>query len=248
VNPDEIINISVISAVYRAEKKIYHLMNNARKLSPYIQEHIIVLRDPSFYELQIINNLATSRTKVYIFNEPGLYRALNYGISKASGDFISLLHAGDVVNIEVHANLVRMKNNYDVYCFGVKLLLPYYLYRKYKPYIINRKNIRSGIMPPHTGMIVSKKLINKIGHYNEEYNIASDFDFVIRVFNSNPLITYLPCDYVIMEHGGLSNGSIIKEICKAKEISCILGKHKIKPLCIDSIRKIIIRILELRMI
>ena len=42
--------------------------------------------------------------------------------------------------------------------------------------------LRFGYSPPHTGFFTKKTVINKIGNYDENFKIASDFEFFVRLF------------------------------------------------------------------
>ena len=49
------------------------------------------------------------------------------------------------------------------------------------------KKIQNGWMPPHTTLFIKKNLIEKIGYYNENFKISSDYDFIIRLFKIEDL-------------------------------------------------------------
>ena len=48
--------------------------------------------------------------------------------------------------------------------------------------------LKKGWMPPNTSIFIKKKHLKKIGLYDENYLISSDYDFIIKTFkhtNSN---------------------------------------------------------------
>ena len=51
---------------------------------------------------------------------------------------------------------------------------------------------------PHTGSIISKKIVNKIGEYNVFYQISSDTDYLIRLFSIKNLNAIILYDFVCL--------------------------------------------------
>ena len=47
--------------------------------------------------------------------------------------------------------------------------------------------IRIGHMPPHSGCFMKKEIINQIGYYDENFKVASDFDYIVRIINSKKI-------------------------------------------------------------
>ena len=69
-----------------------------------------------------------------------------------------------------------------------------------------KKNWSPTNLPAHTSLFIKKKIINKIGLYNEKFKISSDFDYMIRLFKiKNIRYKFLNKTLVIMRSGGLSS-------------------------------------------
>ena len=66
-----------------------------------------------------------------------------------------------------------------------------------------------GISPPHPSMFVRNLVYKKYGFYKENYKIAGDFEFYLKIFIKNK-INYKLTDntYVIMNYGGASTNSL----------------------------------------
>ena len=56
--------------------------------------------------------------------------------------------------------------------------------RNYKAENFKNWMIRIGHMPPHSGCFMKKEIINQIGYYDENFKVASDFDYIVRIINS----------------------------------------------------------------
>ena len=61
---------------------------------------------------------------------------------------------------------------------------------------------------PHTGLYISKNIINKIGKYNIAYDISSDADYILRMMKIKRLKILMTNHYSVnMTLGGLSTSS-----------------------------------------
>ena len=73
-----------------------------------------------------------------------------------------------------------------------------------------------------------KDLLNRIGYYNENFIISSDYDFIIRMFKEENLKIYFLNKYTIkMRMGGISNKNIQNIFLKMKEDLNIMKKFKL---------------------
>ena len=67
----------------------------------------------------------------------------------------------------------------------------------------NIKILNKYDLPPHTGTFIKKKIFKKL-NYSNKYSIASDTDFLIKLFNTKIKFNYLNKFICIMRSGGLS--------------------------------------------
>ncbi len=69
-------------------------------------------------------------------------------------------------------------------------------------------------MVSSTSNYVYKKrsVFDKVGLYNLNYKVSSDYDMMVRINKENFNFTYLNDYLVLMRLGGVSNG--LKRICK----------------------------------
>ena len=74
-------------------------------------------------------------------------------------------------------------------------------------------------MPPHPTVFVRKSIYDEIGDYQTDYQISSDFEFLIRALWRNS-IKYDRIDSVVvrMQYGGLSTKGIKATYILNKEI------------------------------
>ena len=74
-------------------------------------------------------------------------------------------------------------------------------------------------MPPHPAVFVKKSVYDRIGMYKIDYRIASDFEFMIRLFLIDRVrYKYLPHRCVRMRTGGLSTSGWGSKIIISREM------------------------------
>lgn len=139
-------------------------------------------------------------------SDKGIYNAMNKGIKVANGEYLLFLNSGDVlVDDENILNICEEKLEGDIVAFDC------FLERNNK--IIGKRThiesptlfyvYKSGLK--HQSTFISRKLFENIGLYNENYKIASDYEFWIRSF----LLPNLTCKgfsvtLAVYKLGGLS--------------------------------------------
>ena len=149
--------------------------------------------------------------KIKYVSEPdsGVYNAINKGIKMTNGDIIGTLHGNDTfASPDILSQVAQAMSNSDIdFVYGdisyrnkAGKKVRYYSSADY-----DKSMLRYGIAPPHPSLYARKEVFDTIGLYKENYLIAADFDFFIRlmIVNNRPS-QYLPLEMVTMSMGGLS--------------------------------------------
>ena len=194
--------------------------------------------------------LAEKFDEAHIIIDTGLYNGLNQAHKHLSGEFVMYLHSDDILFDASTVQFVLQKirtDDADVLFFNVVLCdrkwVPkrHYKSSKYKLNLMNW-----GIMPAHTGMVIRRSLLDKIGNYNEQYKISADFDFLYRMKNQEDSlkIRFYDRTLVKMSLGGASTGSLKKKLDIIKEQVQILRSHGCKynliKVCLGKAMKVFI--------
>ena len=136
-----------------------------------------------------IKSLSKRNYKIIKDNSNNRYKAINKGIKKSSGDIIGLLHADDIFfNNQTLFDVCAHIDKYDIVYGGVYFAERNNLTkikRIWNPKNLNKNSILFGSVPPHISTFMKKKVFNKIGYYSEKYMISGDYDFLLRLINSN---------------------------------------------------------------
>ena len=107
--------------------------------------------------------------------------------------------------------------NADVIFYGIEIKGKRFK-RKWHIKNLSGININSMIIPPHVGILIDKKVYNKIGVFRTEYKIAADFDWMLRLLNSSNISFSFSSEIIyMMSSGGTSNNGFFSEIRKFLE-------------------------------
>ena len=70
-------------------------------------------------------------------------------------------------------------------------------------------SIRTGWMPGHPTLYLKKEVYETYGLYKEDYKIAADYEFMIRILkDGNVKLSYIPKVLINMFYGGTSTGGL----------------------------------------
>ena len=167
-----------------------------------------------------------------LVSEPddGLYDAMNKGIRHASGEVVGILNADDRYQDEhiLRDVLNTMEDTGAMACYGDLVYVNdsdepvrYWKSGPYKP-----KRIYYGWMPPHPTFFVKKEVYEKYGLFDLEYEIASDYELMLRFLLKHGVsTTYVDRTLVRLANGGKSNESISNILRANLEVAKSWRKH-----------------------
>jgi len=222
-------SLSIITTVLNNEKFIYDCVNSVKKQrfnKKY--EHIVVDGGSNDKTLKILRKLKKENKNLKIFEKKklGIYQGINYAIKKSKYNYIGILHSDDF-----YKNKNVFKNILDEFKSNDKLLSIHsnieFVKRNNKKRIVRffkSENLKSEDYvnckhPPHPSLFVNKKIFNNFGLYNTNLKIASDFEFMLRVYGVNKVHSkYINKTFVVMRTGGTSNKNLFNIILSNYEV------------------------------
>lgn len=213
--------ISIITICLNSSETIQETLNSVLSQTYKNLEHIFVDGGSTDNTIFYLKEYPL-KNKIILNSNQNLYGALNYGISKATGDYILILHSDDLLNDRnVLFRLTKyMKKNYEFIIGSI------FYFKKNKNEIkrfypgieFNNSKFKLGLMPPHTGSIVKREVYNKF-NYNNKYKIAADFDFFLKTLYLNKFrVIYINLIITRMKLGGISTRSFISYLISSLEI------------------------------
>ena len=205
--------ISVITATRNDVRDIQATIDSVLAQNYAEIEYIIIDGESSDgSEIIIAEAVAKHSENIKVVTLPakGVYNALNYGISIATGDVIGILHGNDKFTTEDILTLVSiaMKDESIMAVFGdVYFVNPASrkIVRRYRANNFLPERLSTLFAPPHPTLFLRREVYEKYGNYKEDYVTAADFEFIARILGKERLkYKYIPIDMVEMTDGGMS--------------------------------------------
>lgn len=141
--------------------------------------------------------------------DQGMYDAINKGIKMATGDVVGILNADDILESPDTLSHVATAFTPEVDAAyadirfvrsDLSTTVRYYSAKHWKPWML-----QWGKMPPHPSVYIRRRLFDQYGLYKLGYDIAADYELLIRYLRMAKLRTrYLNESLVRMRMGGKS--------------------------------------------
>lgn len=237
--------ISIITVTFNSEKYLEDTIKNITSQSYDNIEYIIIDGGSTDQTLDIINKY-TDMIDYYV-SEPdnGMYDALNKGFSVASGELINFCNSDDLFySNNTIERIVKeyIDKKFDC-CYGQadfidennKILYSHYPLNFKKRYIVTL-----GMPFVQPTFFWTKEMFKKVGLFNLNYKIASDYDLIGRILLQATKVINLSFPIVKFRKHGESFGDMNTEIA-FKEIGEInnnfLNQLKMNPIIIKIVKK-----------
>jgi glycosyltransferase len=215
--------ISVVTAVYNRQSTIGDTLASVAAQTHPDVEHLIQDGGSTDGTLECIRAHATPNTALVSAPDAGIYDAINRGIERATGDVIGLLHSDDrFASPEVLREVAARFEDPEV--SGVYVDLQYVSaadpsrvvrYWRAGPYA--PEHLTRGWMPPHPTLYLRREVLEQGGLYDTGFQIAADYDAMLRWLASGIRLAYLPQVMINMRLGGESNRSLARILRKSRE-------------------------------
>jgi glycosyltransferase len=192
--------------------------------------------------MEWVRSLNDPRILAQSEKDNGIYDALNKAVSRANGDWIGLLHSDDLYpHPDVLSHVMNLCESYNA-VYGdlqyVQSVDTSKVLRNWKSGGFSKAKLVRGWMPPHPTLFLKKKLYDLVGEFDTQFNIAADYDFVLRVLSRPELrIIYLPEVLMLMRQGGASS-KVTNLLQKSYQDFLVLQKNKFKNPTVTLIFKI----------
>ena len=213
--------ISLITACYNSAATIRTCFDSVLSQQGVVLEYIVVDGGSKDATVDIIKEYSTRSTCSTRFefrwlSEPdqGMYDAINKGVKMATGDIVGILNADDMfegpdtlAHVVEGFNHVEQVEQVDAVYADIRFVKDdlqttsrYYSAKRWKPWML-----QWGKMPPHPSVYIRRELFDRLGLYKLGYDIAADYELLIRYLRKAGIKTrYLNECVVRMRMGGKS--------------------------------------------
>jgi glycosyltransferase len=207
--------ISLLTPTYNSAQTLARTIDSVIAQKYEDLEYIIFDGNSADNTRQIVDSYKTKININFISEkDDGLYDAMNKGLKAATGDIVGILNSDDFFdNDQVLKNVSQKfeETNTDI-VYGD---IVYFsedtnkITRKWTAGKYNEKLLDNGWTIPHPALFVKKEIYEKYGYYKENYKIAADYEFILRLLKVHKVnLEYIPKVFVRMYDSGTSAKNI----------------------------------------
>lgn len=199
--------VSIVTVVYNGAAHVEQSIKSVLEQTYTNIEYIIVDGASTDGTLDIIKKY---ESKIHTFiseKDTGIYNAMNKGLKLAKGDVIAILNADDYYYPETIQLVVNQfeKSKVDV-VYGNMTKLRELNGQEYLKEVQPDITLMEKTMPIfHPATFIKKAVYDKMGGFNESYQLSADYDFIYRVYQAEFQFDYLPKSLAVFRIGGASN-------------------------------------------
>lgn len=201
--------VTIITSTYNDARNLQRTIEQVKRQDYGNIEYIIVdggSQDGTEQVIGAAREFFGERLIVIRERDSGIYDALNKGIRASTGDIIGCCFDA-FTGTDVISKMVSImeKEHTD----GVHGDLNYMdgdrIVRKWRQ---GQGKMRFGWLPGHPTLYLKKEVYDAYGLYKEDYRVAGDYEFMVRVLWKGGIkLSYLPRVLIHMSCGGTSNSS-----------------------------------------
>lgn len=230
-----LVKISIITVCFNSEKYIQSAIESVISQTYPNIEYILIDGGSTDNTNEIISTFSDKISTHISEPDKGIYDAMNKGIKYANGDLIGILNSDDYYKgkdiIEQIAQVYQTHKTDCIYA-NIDYVNPAQndkIVRKWVsgPYRVN--GFKKGWHPAHPGFFAKKEIFNKFGDYDLSFEVAADFELMLRFLEKNNISSlYFPESIINMRLGGASNKNLINIIKGNKECVRAFKKNNLK--------------------
>ncbi len=223
--------VSIITVVYNGEKYLEETIQSIINQTYENIEYIIIDGGSTDGTLDIVKKYENKISYWVSEADKGIYDAMNKGIKVSNGEIIGIVNADDALypNTVNYVQELMVSKSLD-YTYGAVYLMDEEgvvfgetTYMSQEDMALNKYTD----MPfPHPSMFVRKKVYEAIGLYSLQFRLSADYDFVLRVLESEykglPLAEHTGKFRVGGESGGFETFIDTKNVLLSHNVPKIL--------------------------
>lgn len=224
--------VSIVTVVYNGAATIASAVDSVLAQDHPDIEYIVIDGGSKDGTLEILQGYGPKIAVLVSERDKGIYDAMNKGLARARGDVVGILNADDfytshdVVSAVVAA---LQRSGADSLIGDLIFVKPEnlaHVVRFYSSEGFSLRKFEHGDMPPHPTFFVRREVYGRLGNFDTQYRITSDFDLMLRfLYKARISWTYLPKVMVTMRTGGITNQGIQSKIRLNREIMHSMRKN-----------------------
>jgi glycosyltransferase involved in cell wall biosynthesis len=199
-------NLSVITINLNNYHGLVKTLNSLISSKRYISEHWVIDGDSSDIEQSLLDLSLTYKFDFVSEKDHGIYDAMNKGLIRSNSDYLLFLNSGDILNDDYEiSEYYNVNNSFDlVFSDIIVQNIDSKFESNFPDFLTLEFMICYGL--PHPSTVIKKKLFDKIGPFDINYKIISDWVFFMEaLFYHKASYFHINKPLVIFDGTGISN-------------------------------------------
>lgn len=215
----------MITACLNAEAYIEQTILSVLSQKNCDLEYLIIDGGSTDQTMTIANRYKSQIDILVSEKDNGIYDAFNKGIRLATGDVVYFLNADDYFFDEYV--LSRVNAQFDKYpeckaVYGKVIKVSDLLGHQLAGHELSEASLRRGANIPHQGVFAKKKVMEEYGGFDLRYRLASDLDFVTKLFLESPdQFLYFDETISFFRLTGASSSPVNQQTCRNEQAAIV---------------------------
>ena len=202
------LKISVITIAYNCENEIEDTIKSVVNQAYPNKEYIIIDGASTDGTMSVVNRYNDKIDVIVSEPDKGRSDAFNKGISRATGDYIVMMNAGDILTEDALEKFARnYVAGYDVIKGNTLRWNPDTDTSFREKPVIKYPTIPFNFLVCHQSTYISKIAYEKFGDYLVDFRVAMDFELMLRFTRMGARFYAIDEDLAIFRMGGISQTS-----------------------------------------
>lgn len=203
---EDALKISIVTVVYNAVDTIEQTIQSVLNQNYEALEYIVIDGGSTDGTLDIIQKYQNKISYWISEADSGIYNAMNKGIAVSTGEIIAFLNSGDWYEDGIFYYVGKCFKD-DIGILAGKVISYGDDIQRVQKGVCDQKELRVRMIYCHQGIFAKRKLFEQYGKFNERYEIAADYEWLLRLHYCGVHIKYVNRVLAYYRIGGVSSGS-----------------------------------------
>ena len=219
------LKISVITIAYNCENEIEDTIKSVIAQSYNNKEYIVIDGASTDNTMAVVNKYKDKIDVIVSEPDKGRSDAFNKGIQRATGDYIVMMNAGDLLTDDALEKLVQnYEEDYDVIKGNTLRWNPETGTKYREKPVTHYPAIPFNFLVCHQSTYISKVAYEKYGGYLIDFRVAMDFELMLRFTRKGARFHAIDEDLAVFRMGGISQTSKKRRYEEMREALVLNGR------------------------
>ncbi len=227
---------TIITVVRNGSTTLQKCINSIKAQTFQDFEYLIIDGASSDGTIELIRDNSNVVSFAASEEDQGLYFAMNKGLKLARGKYIGILNADDIYvhnTLDLVQEAFRKDSNIDV-IYGAMS----YFSQLNRVHFIHSDELPNRMIF-HPTCFVSSETYKRIGEFDTKYQIAADYEFIMRCFKAGENFLGLNHVLAIFSEGGTSARLRFRSIIETSEIQARYNDESMYRRCLKLVRMLV---------